>query len=98
MKVADLNLPITLDELRRILREHGVVKASVFGSYARGEARPDSDLDILVSYGDGVSLFTHFDLRDELEKYGGKPVDIISDRALSRHFRPYVEKDKVTIL
>jgi len=36
MKVADLNLPITLDELRRILREHGVVKASVFGSYARG--------------------------------------------------------------
>lgn len=66
MKTAELQLPIELEELRRILREHGVVKASVFGSYARGEATSESDFDIVVDYSDGVSLFDHFNLRHEL--------------------------------
>ncbi|HEV2403242.1 MAG TPA: nucleotidyltransferase family protein [Candidatus Saccharimonadales bacterium] len=98
MKPQELHLPIDLAVLRRILRKHRVLHASIFGSYARGEARADSDLDVLVSYAPGVSLFGHFDLRDELEKYSGKKVDVVSDRALSRHIRPYIEKEKVSIL
>ena len=98
MKTQELQLPIELVALRKILRKHGVVHASVFGSYARGQARADSDLDVLVSYAPGVSLFDHFNLKDELEEQSGKPVDVVSDRALSRHIRPYIEKDKVVIL
>lgn len=98
MTATDLQLPMSIDELRQVLKAHGVVGASIFGSYARGEAREDSDLDILVDYADGVSLFDHFDLRDELVKHSGKRVDLVSSRALSRHFRPYIEKDKVKIL
>lgn len=98
MTATDLQLPIPIDKLRSVLRSHGVVKASVFGSYARKQARADSDLDILVDYGEGVSLFDHFDLKDELEAESGRSVDVVSSRAVSRHLRPYIEKDKVVIL
>ncbi len=94
----DLQLPLTLNELRRILRKHGVVKASVFGSYARGEALSGSDLDIVVDYRDSVSLFDHFDLKDELAEASGTKVDVLSSRAVSRHLRPYIDKDKVVVL
>jgi predicted nucleotidyltransferase len=98
MAIEDLRLPIELAELRSILKAHGVTAASVFGSYARGEARPDSDFDVLVQYGPGVSLFDHIDLRTELEQHTHGSVDVVSDRAVSRHLRPYVERDKVDIL
>jgi len=98
MTTIDLQLPIELNELRRILRQYGVTKASVFGSYARGDANSSSDLDLLVDYGPGVSLFDHFDLRDELAKASGTSVEVVSSRAVSRHLRPYIDRDKVTIL
>ncbi len=98
MTTAQLQLPIPLDELRRILRKHGVVKASVFGSYARGEAKEGSDLDIIVDYDDSVSLFDHFDLKYELARVSNIGVDVLSSRAVSRHLRPFIDKDKVVVL
>jgi predicted nucleotidyltransferase len=47
MAITDLVLPISVDDLRQTLRAHGIVKASLFGSYARGEQTPQSDLDLL---------------------------------------------------
>ncbi len=55
MTYDNLQLPIPLEELRKLLLQHGVIKASVFGSYARGEATPESDLDLLVELGDSRS-------------------------------------------
>jgi hypothetical protein len=49
-------LSATAEELRAILKKHGVAKASVFGSYARGEAGPNSDLDLLVELASGRNL------------------------------------------
>lgn len=98
MNAETLNLPITAGELRVILRSHGVVKASVFGSYARGDATSSSDLDLLVEYAPEVTLFDHLDLRDELEDRAHGPVDVVSRRALSKYRQPYVERDKVDIL
>lgn len=98
MDLEQLDLPIEIEDLRNRLHARGVVHASVFGSYARGDARPDSDLDILVEYRPGVSLLDHIGLRLELEALTGKSVDVVSERALSKHRRPYVERDRVAIL
>lgn len=94
----DLNLPITVHDLRLLLRSHGVVSASIFGSYARGEATADSDLDLLVDYASHATLFDHLALRAELEDRTRGPVDVVSDRTLSKYHRPYVERDRVEIL
>lgn len=98
MKLTELKLPLPLEEIRAILSAHGVKHASVFGSYARNRFKSNSDLDILVQYEDGVSLFDHFDLKYELEKKTGKKVDVVSSRAVSRHLKQYIDKEKIKIL
>jgi uncharacterized protein len=89
MKPAALVLPIKLSELNSILKEHGVVSASVFGSYARGEATPDSDLDILVAMDLGG-------LQYDLERRLNTKVDVATK--LHPRFEPYITPDLVKIL
>lgn len=78
-----------------------VLKAWLFGSYARGEQHPDSDVDILVVFdqetGKGVSLLKHIGIALDLEDLLGKKVDLITDGTLLPLFRESVEKDKVLI-
>lgn len=60
----------------------------VFGSIARGEDRPDSDVDLLVAFGTGATLFDQAELIDELEKLLGRHVDVVSEGGLKgRHDR-----------
>jgi predicted nucleotidyltransferase len=68
MTALDIQLPIDLEELRIILKRHGVVSASVFGSYARGDAKPDSDLDLLVTLEKSRTLFDLGGLQYELDQ------------------------------
>jgi predicted nucleotidyltransferase len=98
MNADDLDLPITVHDLRLILKSHGVLRASVFGSYARGDATRGSDLDLLVDYSPQVTLFDHLALRADLEDLTHGPVDVVSRRALSKYKQPYVEREKVEIL
>ena len=91
MTATSLQLPIELKELRTILKKHGVVSASVFGSYARGEQTPKSDLDLFVKCKPGVSLFDVFELQSELEKETGIAVDVITK--INPHFLEYIEPD-----
>ncbi|MCR5645938.1 MAG: nucleotidyltransferase family protein [Bacteroidales bacterium] len=78
-----------------------VLKAWLFGSYARGEQRPDSDVDILVVFdqetGKGVSLLKHIGIALDLEDLLGKKVDLITDGTLLPFVRESAEKDKVLI-
>ncbi len=96
MTATALQLPIELEELREILKKHGVVSASIFGSYARGEARPDSDLDLLVKLGPNRSLFDLGSLQFELEEATKHGVDIATK--LHPRFEPYITPDLVEIL
>jgi uncharacterized protein len=80
--------------LKPILRKYGIKYAGIFGSYARGDARPDSDVDILVSLGDRTfTLFDMMDFKDEISKQLKKSVDIVSDRAIVSYFRDFIYKD-----
>ena len=62
-----------------IAAKHGATQIRLIGSVARGEARPDSDVDLLVTWAEGTSLFDHAALIRELESLLGRKVDIASD-------------------
>ena len=75
-----------------------VVKAWLFGSFARGEETPVSDVDILVQYDkDGVSLLKHAAMICELEKILDRPVDIVEDGTLHPRIKERVNQDKKLI-
>lgn len=75
-----------------------VIKAYIFGSYARNEANYDSDIDILVELDYNQHLGLGFiDLKLELEEKLHKKVDLISNNAISKHIAPFINSDKKMI-
>lgn len=96
MSITDLKLPIELAELRRVLRKHGVISASVFGSFAQGTATATSDLDLLVTMDDDYSLFDLGGLQYELDERLPGGVDIATK--LHPRFEPYITPDLIKIL
>ena len=80
------------------LRAAGVTRAAVFGSFARGEAGPGSDIDLLIEPPRGMTLFDFVRLKDELESVLRTEVDLLSYRGLSPHLRDHILASTVTIL
>ena len=75
-----------------------VVKAWIFGSFARGEETPLSDVDLLVQYEDeGISLLKHAAMICELEKLLNRSVDIVVDGTLRPRVRENVNQDRKLI-
>lgn len=81
-----------------ILMKYGVKRASVYGSFARGEQRPDSDVDLLVDLSaTNMGMFKYMRFIDELETQLHRKVDVITDASMSPYMRPYIEKDLTSI-
>ena len=76
-----------------------VVRAYVFGSFARGENNPDSDLDILVTFDRTakVSLFDHVSMTYDLEDLLGMEVDLVTEGTLLPRVAASAEHDKILI-
>jgi predicted nucleotidyltransferase len=68
-----------------ILKGYNASKIGVFGSYARGEAGPESDLDLLVDFTDRKSLLTLVRIQRELSEALGVKVDLLTENAISPH-------------
>lgn len=96
MIAQDLQLPLPLDDLRAMLREHGVRKASVFGSYARGEATKKSDLDLLVELEPGRTYLDLGGLYYDFEEQFAIRLDIATK--LNQRLEPYITPDLTPIL
>lgn len=77
--VARIRPDIITDAFLATLRAHGVVRASLFGSVARGEERPDSDIDLLGTFAPGVGYGEQFLLAEELAKLSGRRVDVATN-------------------
>lgn len=71
------------------LRAHGISEAFAFGSVTKGTARPDSDLDLLVTFNPPVTLFERMDIADSLSSLCGRRVDLITN--IDPAFVPYIE-------
>jgi uncharacterized protein len=81
------------DTLREIATRHGASNLRLFGSVARGEERPDSDIDLLIDLADDRGFGDYLALAEELEALLHRKVDLVLARSLSAHFRPYIEAD-----
>jgi len=75
-----------------ILRERfGVATIGIFGSFARGEERPDSDVDVLVVFRKGEETFNNYmDCKFYLEDLFGRKVDLVMKGALKKRLKPHI--------
>ena len=64
---------------------------ALFGSFARDQATEGSDVDILVRFEGPASSRSYFGVQFHIEDMLGRPVDLVTDKALARRSRPYVE-------
>jgi uncharacterized protein len=94
-----MNLSLADKQLiQKFFASKPVKKAFLFGSFARKEAKEKSDIDILVEldYSKQIGM-RFFSYKDELEELLNRNVDLVTSDGLSRHIKPYIDKDKVLI-
>ena len=80
-----------------IAASHGARKVRVFGSVARGDARPDSDVDLLVEFDADKSLLDHAALVIDLEGRLGRKVEVATEPGLKPGFRDRVLREAVAL-
>jgi uncharacterized protein len=83
------------EEILRIAAKHGVTSIRVFGSVARGDAGPESDVDFLVEIGDWVSPWFPVRLIRDLEELLGRRVDVATPKGLHWYIRDRVLAEAV---
>lgn len=92
------NLQRKKDVLVKTLRQHGVLRAGIFGSYARGQQKKDSDVDILVKTKKGISLYDFVGIKIAAEEVLGKKVDLVEYSLIKSRLREQILKEEVRIL
>jgi len=84
-------------KILQIAASHGARDVRIFGSMARGEARPDSDLDLLVKLDPGQSLLDIIALKQDLEDLIGRKVDVLTEAAISPYIREQVLENAISL-
>lgn len=80
---------VETEKLCSILERHGARRIAIFGSMARGEARADSDVDVLVEFSDRKSLIDLVRIERELSEALGMKADLLTEKSIS----PYLIED-----
>lgn len=95
-------MPDKIKELKKkiipILKKNDVVRASIFGSFARGEEKRKSDIDMLVEFKEPKGMFHRIGLKYALEDALGRKVDLLTYNAINPLLKEYIYKDEIKIL
>ena len=88
-------LAIPKEKIADFCRRWKIIEFALFGSVLRGDFRPDSDIDVLVTFASdaGWSLFDHVEMQDELKSLFGRNVDLVSRRGIERSRNPIRRKE-----
>lgn len=84
-------------DVLRVARGHGATRVRVFGSVAKGEAGPDSDLDLLVDFEPGDSLLALIAIKQDIEDLLGREVDVVTEAAVSPHLRERIVREATVL-
>ena len=86
------------ERIKPVMEKHSIKEVYLFGSYARGEANNNSDVDIYCERGDVDTLFKVNDFGEELEKALGKKVDVVTiGSQMHEYFKKQIEEDMIKI-
>jgi predicted nucleotidyltransferase len=96
MGIDEIILP-NRDLIRRITERHGARNPRVFGSFARGEATPESDVDLLVEAGSATTPWFPGGLVADLEDALGRRVDVVTENGLSAAIREQILREAVPV-
>lgn len=82
-------IPIDHEKIAAFCKKWNIVEFAVFGSVLRDDFRPDSDVDVLVTFGPGggITFDNRVDMLDELKAIFGREVDLVEKKAISNPFR-----------
>jgi len=100
---SDVNRSVyTIKEIKNIIKpilnKHGITDINLFGSYARGDARPDSDIDIYCNKGNIRTLIDQVVLEEELENALNKKIDLVFNTArMNQSFRDNIMEDMIKL-
>src|SRR5262245_59247130 len=85
------------DAIFQLARRYGIRRVRIFGSAARGEAGPESDLDLLVDFEPGRSLLDPVGFEQELEDLLGCRVDVVAEGGISPHLEARILREAVPL-
>lgn len=90
-----MNLGIEADRIADFCRRWKINRLAIFGSALREELRPDSDIDLLVTFRSDAdwTMFDHFTMEEELSRLFGREVDLISVRAVEENPNPISRRE-----
>jgi len=85
------------EAIRRIAASHGAHRLRIFGSVARGEGRPDSDLDLLLELEPGRDLLDLVAIKLDIRELLGRDVDVVTEASISPYMREGILRDAVPL-
>lgn len=80
-------------DILRIAEANGATRVRIFGSFARGTARAESDLDLLIDFEPGRNLLDLVAIKQDIEDLLGRPVHVLTEAAISPYIRDAILRD-----